>query len=77
MRREHWIGRDSRHCERFLQRNPMIDARMACISCNDEGQWSIRTVDSLNGMWERVAKAELKSGSMFQLGEQRFVFEIG
>lgn len=77
VRREHWIGRDNRTCERFLQRNPMIDLKMACVVCNADGAWSIRCPESLNGMWERVGKAELKSGSMFQLGEQRFVFEVG
>lgn len=77
VRNEHWIGRDYRTCERFLQRNPMIDLQMACIACGPDGEWSIRCPDSLNGMWERVGKAELKSGSMFQLGEQRFVFEVG
>lgn len=77
VRSEHWIGRDSQFCERFLQRNPMIDPRMACIACDHDGQWSIRCLESLNGMWERVGKSELKSGSMFQLGEQRFVFEVG
>ena len=76
VRREHWIGRDYRSCERFLQRNPMIDLKMECVTCSPDGEWSIRCPESLNGMWERVGKAELKSGSMFQLGEQRFVFEL-
>lgn len=71
----HAIGR-AESCERFLQRNPMVDPYMATLRCDGEGTWSIECTDSLNGLWQRVSKADLTNGSEFQLGEQRFAFHV-
>ncbi|MEM6330303.1 MAG: FHA domain-containing protein [Planctomycetota bacterium] len=71
---DRWIGRDQAICEPFLASEPMLDQRFARLSRRADGRWTIWSQQSLNGLWVRVTQVKLVSGSMFQLGEQRFAF---
>ncbi|MEZ6091138.1 MAG: FHA domain-containing protein [Pirellulaceae bacterium] len=68
-----WIGRDhSDQMEVFW--DELLDPKHAFIQTNRHGQWHLKNVQTVNGVWLRVNELKLSRSCLFQLGEQRFAF---
>ncbi|MEM9827781.1 MAG: FHA domain-containing protein [Planctomycetota bacterium] len=69
------VGRDqSQLLESF--RDDRLDRKHALIQRNSGGSWSIKNLDSLNGIWFRITEIDLGGKCSFQAGEQRFGFRV-
>ncbi len=73
---EYRIGRDAAVCAELLGQEPQLDAIHVRLTCDEQGRWCIFNSDTVNGVWVRVQEIQLIHRAGFQLGEQRFVFEI-
>lgn len=70
------IGTDTATCLPFMQTNRFLDPDHYLIERTD-GRWRIVDLGSTNHLWVVISKkVELTAGSMFQIGEQRFGFEL-
>lgn len=70
------VGR--RDCDVNIQHDSMVSDKHLAIDLekqNGEYRWIIRDLESKTGLWVRVRKIELKDGSEFLLGGQRFQFQ--
>jgi len=70
------IGR--RGCNVNIQHDSMVSDLHLAIDLenkNGEYRWIIKDLDSQTGLWVRVRRIELKDGSEFLLGRQRFQFQ--
>lgn len=68
-----WIGREYRsQMECFW--DELLDLKHAFIQVDRNGKWSIKNMQSVNGVWLRVDQVRLTRSCLFQLGEQRFAF---
>ena len=73
---DYWIGRDQHCCVDFLSGEPQVDPVHAKLQCDAQGRWTLQNCESVNGVWIRIQEMELVHRAGFQLGEQRFVFEL-
>lgn len=73
---EHWLGRDAAFCEPLLRDASQLSRRHARLYCDGQARWRIEDNQTTNGVWILVDEIELCSGVAFQLGEQRFFFEM-
>lgn len=72
----HWIGTDA-SCVDFLRASPYLDPKGLRIECDAGGVWRLVDCDSTNHLWVEIDKpVELSDGASFQLGEQRFLFNL-
>ena len=71
---EQWLGRDAVPIS--LSEDVLIDPRHARVVRDAKGGWSIVDADSRNGVWLRIDRYVLEGTCAFQLGEQRFVFQV-
>ena len=69
------IGRDAEECEIVID-DPFLGGKEARLFRDEQARWEIEAVESLNGIWVRVERVALESPAQFQLGEQRFRFEV-
>ena len=69
------IGRDAEKCDIVID-DPFLGRKEAKLFRDEQGRWEIEAVESLNGIWVRVERVALESPAQFQLGEQRFRFEV-
>ena len=70
------VGR--KNCSVNIQHDEMVSDRHLVIEreCkNGEYRWTIRDLNSETGLWVRVRRIELKDGTEFLLGGQRFYFQ--
>ncbi|QDV66478.1 FHA domain protein [Rosistilla carotiformis] len=68
-----WIGREQRaQMDSFW--DEQLDLKHAFIQIDRSGRWSIKNVQSVNGVWLRIEEVRLTRSCQFQLGEQRFAF---
>ncbi|MDC0936661.1 FHA domain-containing protein [Pirellulales bacterium] len=74
--REYWIGRNREQCIDLLSGAQQLNAQHARIVCDELGGWRIENNKSVNGVWIRIREIRLIHRATFQLGEQRFVFEL-
>ena len=72
---EYWLGR-APGCAPLMEGEPMLDAKHARVARDEKGRWTLWNNDSTNGVWVRVSEIRLIHHARFQLGEQRFGFEI-
>lgn len=68
------IGRAA-DCEITID-DPFLEASDARIFRDERGRWTIAADETLNGVWVRVQRVPLESCAWFQVGEQRFRFEL-
>jgi pSer/pThr/pTyr-binding forkhead associated (FHA) protein len=71
---EQWLGRDAVPIS--LSEDVLVDPRHARVVRDAKGVWSIIDADSRNGVWLRIDRHVLEGTCAFQLGEQRFVFQV-
>ena len=68
-----WIGRE--HSDQMdVFWDELLDPKHAFIQANRHGQWHLKNVQTVNGVWLRVHELKLSRSCLFQLGEQRFAF---
>lgn len=72
----HLIGTDAGTCLPFLRDSPFLDPQHLRVD-QVRGRWQIVDLASTNHLWVSIRKrTELISGSVFQIGEQRFGFHL-
>jgi hypothetical protein len=69
---ECWIGTDSDRCLSFLTSNPYLDPHHVRFAVGTDRRWRVFDEQSTNGVFARVKQIELRDGSEFHAGEQRF-----
>ena len=70
------LGTDTNRCDGVIAGDPFVDTVHAQVFLHQPGKWIIEDLESLNGVWLRINRIELRDGVQFQLGEQRFVFQL-
>ncbi|MBL4884666.1 MAG: FHA domain-containing protein [Planctomycetaceae bacterium] len=70
-----WFGSAS-ECEHTATNDPFLDSKHCRIFQDHRNRWVIGDNNSINGIWVRVDRVSLDSNSQFQLGSQRFMFQI-
>jgi hypothetical protein len=74
--RECWIGTDPHRCLDFLSGNPYLDPHHIRFAIGSDGRWRISDEQTTNGVFIRVKQIDLRDGSEFHAGEQRFRFRL-
>jgi len=69
------MGRDPVRCGVCIK-DPFLDSVHAEFFKDERRRWIIRDRASLNGIWVRVYELLLDPGAEFQLGGQRFRFDL-
>jgi pSer/pThr/pTyr-binding forkhead associated (FHA) protein len=70
-----WFGSAS-ECEHVVTNDPFLDSKHCRIFIDHRSRWVIEDANSINGIWVRVDRVSLDSNSQFQLGSQRFMFQV-
>jgi pSer/pThr/pTyr-binding forkhead associated (FHA) protein len=73
---EAWIGKDVSYCQVVPGDDPFVSARHARLRRDEAGRWTIENNKSINGVWLRVERIQLKGTCCFVLGEQQFTLRI-
>jgi pSer/pThr/pTyr-binding forkhead associated (FHA) protein len=73
---EAWIGKDASCCQVVPSDDPFVSARHARLRRDEAGRWTIENNKSVNGVWLRVERIQLKGTCCFLLGEQQFTLRI-
>lgn len=63
-------------CDVVLLEDDLVSPRHAELRRNEDGAWSVIDLDSLNGVWIAVPSVKLFRPTEFQLGEQRFIWDL-
>ncbi|TWT96077.1 FHA domain protein [Botrimarina colliarenosi] len=72
----HSIGSDPKACLPFLLDSPYLDPQGLRLEVT-KGRWQVVDLGTTNGLWVAITKrTELTSGAAFQIGEQRFGFQL-
>ncbi len=75
-REVHVIGRDAA-CDINLP-DGLLNARHARLARDEQqNRWFLEDLQTINGVWASVRKVPLQGDSIFQIGEQRFIFSLG
>lgn len=56
--------------------DPLLANRHARIQRDNAGRWTLEALPSVNGVWVQIAAVPLTNKCRFQIGEQRFFFEL-
>ena len=70
------MGSDPEQCQLVVQGDPFVGLICARIFQDARQRWLIEDAGSINGVWMRVQRVRLELASQFQIGEQRFHFQI-
>ena len=73
---ELWLGKDASYCRIVLANDPFASTRHARLFRDEEGRWTLKNNQSLNGVWLRIERLSLKGTCRFLIGEQQFMFRI-
>jgi len=73
---EQWLGRDTALAIGLVD-DVQVDPQHAKVTRNAKGNWSIEDGGSQNGIWLRVDRHVVEASCEFQLGEQRFMIQVG
>lgn len=69
------LGREQHHLlDAFW--DDQLDSKHALLAIDRFGDWTIKNLQSVNGVWYRVSELALFARCYFQLGEQRFGFQV-
>jgi pSer/pThr/pTyr-binding forkhead associated (FHA) protein len=70
------LGSDASQCSLVVKDDPFVSPQHATIKKSQGGRWLIEDLNSTNGLWLLVGRVQLIGRCEFQLGEQRFLFQI-
>lgn len=63
-------------CDVVLLEDETVSPHHAELVRKEDGEWVLRDLDSVNGVWIRTSSYKLYRPTEFQLGEQRFIWDL-
>ncbi|APZ95551.1 FHA domain-containing protein [Fuerstiella marisgermanici] len=69
------IGQDA-GCDVRIENDPYVSPLHAKLTKEPQQRWLLEDQKSVNGVWIRINRIALAHQAEFQLGQQRFVFEV-